>query len=238
MFKPLLLLVTTRSRRLAAGLLMGAALAVAGLPASAERADRFQKLRVEADRQGKIDLVNNLIVFTGNVVITKGTMVIQAERVELRETAAGYHNAVAFGTESKPATFRQKRDGVDETIAGEAERLEYDGKSETVRFVNRASVKRLRGSAVADEISGSLVSYDSLGEVFSVSGGPPVAAGSTAPASSGRVRAVLSPREGSAAAEEAAQAASSPNPATPAAPRPAPAAQPPSPPTPPPGEKR
>ena len=194
---------STRCR--AAALLIGVVSVGLGPAAQAERADRFQKLKVEADQQGKIDLVNNLVTFNGNVVVSKGTMVIRAARVELRETTGGYHNAVAFGADGKPATFRQKRDGVDETIEGEAERLEYDGKADTVKFVNRASVRRLRGASVADEISGNLVSYDSTAEVFSVSGGS-----STSPTTqpAGRVRAVLTPREGSAAAEEAARAAS------------------------------
>jgi lipopolysaccharide export system protein LptA len=195
-------------RRRAAGLLTAVVCTALGFAAQAEKADRFQKLKVEADQQGKIDLVNNLVTFNGNVVVSKGTMVIQAARVELRETAGGYHNAVAFGSDGKPATFRQKRDGVDETIEGEAERLEYDGKADVVKFVNRASVRRLRGASVADEISGNLVSYDSTSEVFSVSGGS--SASPTQPA--GRVRAVLTPRDGSAAAEEAAQAASGASP--------------------------
>ena len=194
-------------RRIVA-LLAGSICAAFVLTAQAERADRFQKLKVEADQQGRIDLVNNLVVFNGNVVVSKGSMVIRAARVELRETATGYHNTVAFGADGKPATFRQKRDGVDETIEGEAERLEYDGRADTVKFINRASVRRLRGSSVADEISGNVVSYDSIGEVFSVSGG--AAATPTQPA--GRVRAILTPREGTAAAEEAAQSASKPSP--------------------------
>ncbi len=201
-------LVTSRIRHRATGILVGVVCAASGWVAHAEKADRFQKLKVEADQQGKIDLVNNLVVFNGNVVVSKGSMVIRAARVELRETASGYHNAVAFGADGKPATFRQKRDGVDETIEGEAERLEYEGRADTVKFVNRASVRRLRGASVADEISGNLVSYDSISEVFSVSGG--TSASPTQPA--GRVRAVLSPREGSAAAEEAAQGASKPSP--------------------------
>lgn len=191
-----------------AAILIGLCAAASPLAALAEKADRFQKLTVDADQQGRIDLVNNLVVFNGNVVVRKGSMLIQAGRVELRETAGGYHNAVAVGAEGKPATFRQKREGVDETIEGDAERLEYDGKSDTVRFVNRASVRRLRGSSVADEISGNLVSYDSLNEVFNVSGGSATQPG-------GRVRAVLTPREGSAAAAEAAPAASTPTPPKP-----------------------
>ena len=180
------------------GLLLGAAPL-----ARAEKADRFKPLNVEADLPGKIDLLKQFVVFNGNVVVTKGTMVIRAARIEVRETPDGYHTAVAIGSPGKPATFRQKRDGVDEFIEGEAERLEYDARTETVRFVTRASVRRLRGATVADEISGNLVTYDSLSEVFSVSGG----ATPTASNPNGRVRAVLTPREGTPAAAAAASGA-------------------------------
>jgi lipopolysaccharide export system protein LptA len=172
----------------------------AALPVAAEKADRLKPLAVEADQPGKIDLLNQFVVFNGNVVVTKGTMVIRAQRIEVRETPDGYQTAVAIGSAAKPATFRQKRDGVDETIEGEAERLEYDGKADTIKFINRASVRRLRGANVADELAGSLVSYDSTTEVFSVSGG-----GAPTPTNpNGRVRVVLTPREGTAAAAEAA----------------------------------
>ncbi len=178
--------------------------ALAAAPAQAEKADRFKPLNVEADLPGKIDLLNQHVVFNGNVVVTKGTMTIRASRIEVRESPDGYHTAVAFGSPSQHATFRQKRDAPDEYIAGDAERLEYDGKSDVIRFVNNASVRRLRGSETADEISGNLVTYDSGTEVFNVTGGAPA----TASNPGGRVRAVLTPKEGSAAAAEAARAAS------------------------------
>ena len=200
-----LLRPVTAARRLGAALAAAAVLAGAGLPAArAERADRFKPLNVEADLPGTIDLLHQQVVFNGNVVVTKGTMTIRANRIEVRELPDGYHTAVAYGTPSQHATFRQKRDVPDEYIAGDAERLEYDGKSDTIRFVNNASVRRLRGGEVADEISGNLVTYDSTSEVFSVTGG----ATPTPSNPSGRVRAVLTPREGSAAAAEAARAAS------------------------------
>ena len=177
---------------------------VATSPVQAEKADRFKPLNVEADLPGKIDLLNQHVVFNGNVVVTKGTMTIRASRIEVRESPDGYHTAVAFGSPTQHATFRQKRDAPDEYIAGDAERLEYDGKSDVIRFVNNASVRRLRGSETSDEISGNLVTYDSGTEVFNVTGGAPA----TASNPGGRVRAVLTPKEGSAAAAEAARAAS------------------------------
>jgi lipopolysaccharide export system protein LptA len=197
------------SRRCLLALAAALAGALTSAPALAEKADRFKPLNVEADQPGRIDLLNQHVVFNGNVVVTKGTMTIRAGRIEVRETPDGYHSAVAIGAANKPATFRQKRDGVDEWIEGEAERLEYDGKTDTIRFVTNAAVRRLRGSTVADEIAGNVVAYDSIAEVFSVSGG----AASTPSNPGGRVRAVLTPREGSAAAAEAAAAASQPAPA-------------------------
>ena len=196
--------VSCRPLRLAFALSLAFAALAAGAPARAEKADRYKDLNIEADLPGKIDLLNQFVVFNGNVVVTKGTMIIRAARIEVRETPEGYHTAVAFGTPAQHATFRQKRDAPDEYIEGDAERLEYDQKSDVIRFVNNATVRRLRGATQADEIAGNLVTYDSTTEVFNVSGGAPA----TATNPGGRVRAVLMPKEGSAAAAEAARATS------------------------------
>ncbi len=190
--------------------LCSALLALASAPSHAEKADRNKELTVEADASSSGDLLNQVFIFNGNVVVTKGTMIIRAARIEVRESADGYRSAVATGSASQHATFRQKRDAPDEWIEGDAERLEYDGKSDVIRFVNNASVRRLRGANAADELTGNLVTYDSTTEVFNVSGGQQA----TATNPGGRVRAVLMPKEGTAAAAEAkaasAAAASAP----------------------------
>jgi len=188
---------------LAAGAI-GVALALLAAPAAAEKADRYQLMAIESDQGGKLDLQRQVSVFTGNVLITKGTMTIRAARVEARQDASGYSSAVAFGSPGHPVTFRQKRDGADEFIEGEAERLEYDGRTDTIRFVTNASVRRLRGATPADELTGNLITYNAIADEVNVSGG-------TAPTPTnptGRVRVVLTPREGSEAAAEAARAAS------------------------------
>jgi len=187
--------------RLVAGIALACALAG---PALAERSDRLQKINIAADQSGQIDLQNQVVVYSGNVVISRGTMVIRAARVEVRQLPSGYYTAVAFGSANKPATFRQKRDGVDEYIEGEAERLEYDGSRDLVKFINNAEVRRLRGATAADEINGNLITYDATTEKMTVSGG----AKSTPANPGGRVTATLSPREGSEAAAEIAAAAS------------------------------
>lgn len=180
--------------------------ALVSQPAQAERADRLAKLEVESDRPGKVDLQNQIVVFNGNVVVTKGSMVIRANHIEVRESPDGYQYATAIGSASHLAGFRQKREGVNEYIEGQAERLEYDSKADTIRFINKASVKRLRGTEVADEVTGALITYDNTAELFTVSGG---ASAATPANPTGRVRAVLTPRSDSPAAAEAASAAAS-----------------------------
>jgi lipopolysaccharide export system protein LptA len=169
--------------------MVGLSLALVLPCAQAERADRFKSLEVESDQPGKMDLPKKLVVFNGNVSISKGTLLIRAGRIEVQEIQ-GQHHAVAWGTGAGVATFRQKREGVDEFIEGQAQRLEYDAKLNTVRFVNQAQIRRMRGTQVVDQAHGALIVYDNAAEVFTVSGG----AGAVTPANpKGRVKVVLSP---------------------------------------------
>lgn len=176
-------------------LMLAASIGLASSPAYAERADRNQKMEVESDQPGKVDLQNQVVTFNGNVVVTKGTMQIKAARIEVRESADGYQSATAIGSAGQLATFRQKRDGIDEYIEGEAERLDYDSKADTIRFTNKATVRRLRGTTVADEARGAVITYDNTVEVFTVAGGPAAATPSNP---DGRVKVTITPKSASA----------------------------------------
>jgi lipopolysaccharide export system protein LptA len=59
----------------------------------------------------------------------------------VRQDADGHQSGVMFGAPGKRAFFRQKREGLDEFI--EADTIEYDGKTDIVRFVKRAEMRRL-----------------------------------------------------------------------------------------------
>jgi lipopolysaccharide export system protein LptA len=180
-----------------------AALALGGAgPASADRNDRSKPLTLESDKPCTVDLVRQVSVCSGNVVIAQGTLQIRADRVELRETADGYRQAIAIGSASAPALYRQRRDGSEEHVEGSADRVEYDARADTLRFIGNAQVRRLRGAVPSEEIQGSLILWDNTAEQFTVQGGAPSPGNPT-----GRVRAVLAPRE--ASAPTAAAAASS-----------------------------
>lgn len=172
-------------------------------PVRAEKADRDKPMEIVADRSSTVDLVNQVSRFTGNVVLTQGTMTLRAERVEVRQTADGYKSGTAWGAPGAPVKYRQKRDGVDEHVEGVADRIEFDGKADTLRFVGNSVVRRTRGNGeTLDEIVGDTITWNHNAELFSVQGGTP-----TASNPSGRVRAVLAPRN---RASEAAPAAAPP----------------------------
>jgi lipopolysaccharide export system protein LptA len=181
---------------LRAAALLGCAAAF-GPAAWADKADRNQPMTIAADQQSTVDLLKQVVVFNGNVVITQGSLAIHADRVEVRESPEGFRSALAQGGPNRPATFRQKRDGADEFIEGMADRVEYDGQADIVHFIGHAKVKRLRGATVADEINGNEITYNNVAELFSVQGGP----SNVTPANpTGRVRAVLTPRGAAASA--------------------------------------
>jgi len=178
--------------------LLAAAVLTVVVPAFADKADRNQAMVVEADRDGVLDLQRQVLVYTGNVVISQGSMVLRAERVEMRTLPDGYRAASATGAAGRPATWRQKREGLDETVEGAADRIEFDGRSDTLRFLGNGAVRRLRAGTVADEITGDRILWDNTTEVFRVEGGT---VSPTNPG--GRVRAVLSPRAESSASAPA-----------------------------------
>ena len=157
-----------------------AALILAAPAAQAERADREKQIVITADH-GEGEDINRTGQFEGNVVVTQGTMRITAAKVNMKEDAQKYKFMVAVGT---PVTFRQKRDKVDEWIDGEAQRVEYDEKTDMLRLYTRAHVK-----SGANEIAGDYVTYDMKAEKTEVMGAPP---GIQAPQNS-RVKVIILP---------------------------------------------
>ncbi len=173
-------------------LLAAVAFAVA-IPVHAEKADRSQPMNVEADAL-RYDDLKQTSVFTGRVILTKGTILIRGARVDVRQDPEGFQYGVVTAEPGKRAFFRQKREGVDEYIEGEGEVIEYDGKADRVKFIRKAEMRRYRGTVLADESAGSLITYENTTDVFTVDGGP------SSPNPGGRVRAVLAPREAASAA--------------------------------------
>jgi lipopolysaccharide export system protein LptA len=193
--------------------LLLAALAVVQTAAHAEKADRNKPMNIEADAL-RHDELKQTSVFTGRVVMTKGTIVLRGARLDVRQDADGYQFGVVTAEPGKRAFFRQKRDTLpgapDEFIEGESEVIEYDGRADNVKFITRAELRRFRESTLTDEITGQVIVYNNLTDVFTVDAKPrgSTNAAGDAPPAGGRVRAILSPKETPAGAAAPAAPAS------------------------------
>jgi len=184
----------TAFRPLLAATLLGAALLGATSAAHAEKGDRDKPINLEADRVS-IDDINKVQVFEGNVVMTQGTMQLRTSKLVVTQDADGFQKGVATGGVNGLARFRQKRDGRDEYIEGEAERIVHDTRKEKTEFFVRGWVK-----SGLDEVKGHYISYDAVTEKYVVTND-----GSTRTAtgqSQARVRAIIQPRSKTAPAED------------------------------------
>lgn len=157
-------------------------------PASfAERADRDKPVHLEAD-QVLVDDAQQISTFIGNVQLTQGTMVIRGDKIVVVQDKEGFKHGTAYG---KTASFRQKREGLDEYVEGYGERIEYDTRAETVDFYVKARVKR-----DLDEVRGEHITYNQKTDIFQVNSG-----GAPAGAPPKRVRAILQPKPKDGAAQ-------------------------------------
>jgi lipopolysaccharide export system protein LptA len=148
-------------------LLLSAVLALVSGMAAAEKADSYKPMEIKFDNL-EVDDVKQQRIATGNVVLTRGTLLMKAARAVVSQTPEGFQHVVLTGGGGK-ATFRQKRDGEgDQWVEGEAERIEYDENVELVKMFSKAKIKRLEGTKPSDEVEGEFISYDSRKEFFSV----------------------------------------------------------------------
>ena len=172
--------------------------------ARAEKADRNKPMNIEADAL-RYDDLRQVSIFSGRVVLNKGTIQIRGAQVEVRQDPDGYQFGIVTGSADKLAFFRQKREGLDEFIEGEGEVIEYDGKTDVVKFIKKAQLRRYRGTTLGDEITGGVIVYENLSDKFSVDGSPNM--GVRGSPTTGRVRAMLTPKPADGAAPAVPQPA-------------------------------
>ena len=129
-----------RTNKLSLKIALAGALLAASLPALAKTGDTDQPIHIESDQQS-LDMQGNVVTFTGNVVVTQGTIKINADKVVVTRPGNEKGKEVIEGF-GNPATFYQmqdngkagKRPGVENALRA-AERL------------RRADGQRLSGTA-------------------------------------------------------------------------------------------
>jgi lipopolysaccharide export system protein LptA len=155
-------------------------------PAWAEKADRDKPTQIEANRMSADD-AKRMNIFEGNVVLTKGTIAVRADRIVVRQDAEGYSFTTATGS---PVRFKQRQDpkeGQKEGVwmDGEAMRVEIDDRKQTIELFDNARVSR-----GGDEVAGNYIFVDQRSEFYSVSSGKTAKDGQA----QGRVRATIQPK--------------------------------------------
>jgi lipopolysaccharide export system protein LptA len=176
-------------------IVIGTVLILGGLwgKAHAERADRYQPTHIEADKI-TVDDAQKIQTLEGHVIVTRGTMRLEAHRVVIHQDAQGFQKGIATGGADDPqglAQFRQKREGRADYVQGEGLRIEYDGRTDKAELFGRARVQ-----SGADDVRGEYVVYDGLTDRYQagaapVSSAPGQASGQTSRA---RARATIQPR--------------------------------------------
>lgn len=166
-------------------------LALASTSAFAEKADRDKPIDLEADTV-MVNDAKKTSTYTGNVILTQGTLIIKGDKLVVREDKEGFQHSTTYGNPQVPSTFRQKMEGKNEYMEGSAQRIEYDGRMDKVQLFTKAWVKR--GD---DIVHGDYIMYDANSEYAEVIGGGSQAATSGTP--TGRVRAVIQPKKKPAA---------------------------------------
>jgi lipopolysaccharide export system protein LptA len=136
------------------------------LAASAERADALKPINIKYN-EAHVDQVTQNYIATGNVIITRGTMVLNSDRAEVQEAPDGYRTFILTASPGKLATFRQKRDdGPNMYDEGQAQRIEYDERNDLVKLFSKAVIKQLDGPKVMQEMDSEFISYDNRKEVL------------------------------------------------------------------------
>jgi lipopolysaccharide export system protein LptA len=158
--------------------------------AHAEKADSSKPMTIDANSVSDDD-VKQIRTLTGNVVVQRGTLLIKADKAVMRTDPEGYSFITFTAGGNGVATFRQKRDGGDLWVEGQAERMEYDDKTENLKMYSRAKLARFEGTKVSDEVEGAYIAYDSRKEFFNVENS---VTGESKPGG-GRVRMVIQPRK-------------------------------------------
>ncbi len=165
--------------------------------AAALSTDKDQDIEVEADT-AMLDDTRNISIYTGNVVVTQGSMRITGDKLTLYYTDdRELEKTIVEGT---PATFRQLPDNSAVYDEAEAKVMEYYESDSLLILTGSAFILKDR-----NRLTGARVEYDTeRSQVLALGSLPETPAATTDSPATGedtRVRVIIPPREKDEAAE-------------------------------------
>ena len=131
---------------------LGTTLVLAALtfPAHAEKADREKPINLEADRIS-MDDINKVQVFEGNVVMTQGTIKINADKVVVTRPGGEQGKEIIDGY-GNPATFYQMQDN-GKPVEGHASQMHYELAKDFVVLTGNAYLQQVDSNIKGDKIT-------------------------------------------------------------------------------------
>ena len=133
-----------------------------GSTAFADKQDSSQPMKFWSNR-ATLDDYKKVYDYLGSVKMIQGTRLLNADRVLIKQDAAGFHHNTAFGSPEKLAHIKQRENDGKGWMEGWAERIEYDDRTDKFTFFDNARIKTSN-----DDASGDVIIYDNLTERYQI----------------------------------------------------------------------
>jgi lipopolysaccharide export system protein LptA len=139
-----------RTNKLSLKLAIASALLAASVPALALTGDTDQPIHIESDQQS-LDMQGNIVTFTGSVVVTQGSIKINADKVVVTRPGGEKGKEVIDGF-GNPATFYQMQDS-GKPVKGHASKMHYELQNDFVVLTGNAYLEQLDSNITGDKIT-------------------------------------------------------------------------------------
>ncbi|MFW0767929.1 lipopolysaccharide ABC transporter substrate-binding protein LptA [Trabulsiella odontotermitis] len=139
-----------RTNKLSLKLVIASALLAASVPALALTGDTDQPIHIESDQQS-LDMQGNVVTFTGSVVVTQGSIKINADKVVVTRPGGEKGKEVIDGF-GNPATFYQMQDS-GKPVKGHASKMHYELQNDFVVLTGNAYLEQLDSNIKGDKIT-------------------------------------------------------------------------------------
>ena len=139
-----------KTNKLSLKVIIASAMLATSLPALAVTGDTDQPIHIESDTQS-LDMQGNVVTFTGNVVMTQGTIKINADKVVVTRPGGEQGKEIIDGY-GNPATFYQMQDN-GKPVKGRAQKMHYELQNDFVVLTGNAHLDQLDSNIQGDKIT-------------------------------------------------------------------------------------
>lgn len=139
-----------KTTRHSLNLLVASALLAASLPALAVTGDTDKPIHIESDQQS-LDMQGNVVTFIGHVIVTQGTIKINADKVVVTRPG-GEKGKEVIDAYGDPATFYQMQDN-GKPVKGRGAKMHYELQNDFVVLTGNAYLEQLDSNIKGDKIT-------------------------------------------------------------------------------------